>query len=197
MPQVQPKALAFAKVDLGGEQSPIYTAMPPCIEIDLKQESNLKTIAHLIVCESLRPRCGGQFALDRLCDLMVVNILRTRIAQQIQEPGMFAGLAHAKLRRVMVAMHDHPERNWRVEDFAELATMSRSQFMAEFRAVVGKTPKMYLKEWRMTLARIAIARGDRIKEIAKRFGYSSGDAFCRAFTDTYGVAPSKLVMDKS
>jgi len=70
--------------------------------------------------------------------------------------------------------------------------MSRSQFMSEFQSVVGLTPMVYLKRWRMTLARIEVLKGKRIKDIAQRFAYNSSEAFCRAFMSIYGVAPSKL-----
>lgn len=185
-------AMAFAKVDIGGETSPLHLAMPSYAKMTLAENSEVKIIASLFAIEASESRCGGQFALDRLCDLIVLNILREQIEKKVQEPGMFAGLAHMKLRNVIVAMHDNPGQLWRVEDFAALAAMSRSKFMAEFQSVVGKSPMVYLKQWRMTLARIAIQKGDRIKEVAKRFGYSSGDAFCRAFIDTYGVPPSKI-----
>jgi|GEM_PF-4585284 len=70
--------------------------------------------------------------------------------------------------------------------------MSRSQFMSEFQSV-GLTPMVYLKQWRMTLARVEALKGKRIKDIAQRFVYNSSEAFCRAFMSIYGVAPSKLI----
>ena len=92
--------------------------------------------------------------------------------------------------------HDEPGRDWKIDDFLDLAGMSRSQFMSEFQSIVGKTPIAYLKQWRMVLARVALIRGDRVKEVARKFGYSSGDAFCRAFVGVYGIAPTKLVYDQ-
>lgn len=100
---------------------------------------------------------------------------------------MFAGLAHPKLRYAIVAMHDNPGKSWRVEDFADITAMSHSQFMTEFQHIVGITPMVYLKRWRMTLARVDVLKGKRIKEIAQRFGYNSSEAFCRAFISIYGT----------
>lgn len=184
--------IAFAHVDIGGVNSPLNKAIPPLTEIELKNDTELKTITDLLVLEVLEDRCGGQFTVDRLCELVVVNILRDRISNETFQPGMFAGLAHLKLRYAIVAMHDSPEKIWRVEDFADIAAMSRSQFMAEFQHVVGLTPMVYLKRWRMTLARVEVLKGKRVKEIAQRFGYNSSEAFCRAFISIYGIAPSKM-----
>ena len=189
----QTAVVAHAKVDFGGRDNPLFEALPCKIEVDLKEEPNIKAIAELIVKESSSPRCGGGFALDRLCELLLVNLLRQHIEQQGAEPGLFAGLAHPKLSHVLVAMHDNPGRQWQVDDFLLLAGMSRSQFMAEFHAVIGRTPIAYLKHWRMILARIAVLKGERVKEVARKYGYGSGDAFCRAFVSEYGVSPTKMI----
>ena len=180
------------RIDIGGPANPLFQALPPIVEVDLTADPALLGLAELIRTESETPRCGGAFALDRLCELLVVNILRHQIENTSAEPGLFAGLAHPKLNRVLVAMHDAPGRHWRVDDFLSIAGMSRSQFMSEFQKTVGLTPIAYLKQWRMVLARAAVLRGDRVNRVAHRFGYASSDAFCRAFASFHGVAPTKL-----
>lgn len=183
--------VAHAHVDIGGEANPLFHALPEKLKVNLTDDDQIRTIAELIVREISETRCGGRFALDRLCELLVVTLLRNRIEQQGSQTGLFAGLAHPKLSSVMVAMHDAPGRRWRIDDFVQIAAMSRSQFISEFQAVVGKTPMAYLKQWRLVLARIAIMKGQRINKVARQYGYGSGDAFCRAFTRAYGVSPSK------
>ena len=178
--------------DLGGNDNPLVHALPPVIEVDLTRETAITSIMQLILTESATHRCGGDIALNRLCELLFVNILRHHIETQGAQTGMFAGLAHPKLCHAVVAMHDKPGERWQVDDLMRLSGMSRSQFMAEFQSVVGKTPIAYLKQWRMVLARNEVLKGTRINEIARRFGYSNGDAFCRAFTATYGIAPTKF-----
>lgn len=186
------EVVTYVTVDIGGKANPLFQALPDCLEVDLTKHPEIKRIANLIVDENITVRCGGKYALDRLCELLVVSLLRHRIEQQGTEPGLFAGLAHPKLSHVMVAIHDDPGRQWHVDQFLEIAGMSRSQFMAEFQSIVGTSPIAYLKQWRMILARAAILKGDRIKEVSRRFGYGSGESFCRAFINFYGIAPSKL-----
>lgn len=183
--------VAHAHVDIGGEANPLFHALPEKLKVDLSADAQIRAIAELIVREISETRCGGQFALDRLCELLVVTLLRNRIERRGSETGLFAGLAHPKLSRVMVAMHDAPGRRWQIDDFVQIAAMSRSQFISEFQSVVGKTPMAYLKQWRLMLARIAIMKGQRVNQVARQYGYGSGDAFCRAFTRAYGVSPSK------
>ena len=189
---IAPGAFLPVRIDLGGSVNPLLQALPAQLDADLTENVALAGIARLIREESAALRCGGDFALDKLCELLIVSLLRSHIEQAGAQTGVFAGLAHPKLSRVLVAMHDAPGRSWRVDDLVPLAGMSRSQFMAEFQAVVGETPIAYLKAWRMVLARGAILSGERINQVARRYGYQNSDAFSRAFVAAYGVAPTKL-----
>ena len=191
------QCVAAITLQVGGDENPLFYALPDQLEVDLTEELELCDIADIIVRETQKRRCGGQFALSRLSELLVLSLLRFRIENNQAETGLFAGLAHPRLSAVMVAIHDEPGRDWKIDDFLDLAGMSRSQFMSEFQLIVGKTPIAYLKQWRMVLARIALGKGDRVKEVARKFGYSSGDAFCRAFVGAYGIAPTKLVYDQN
>ena len=189
--------LVHGGMDIGGSENPLFYALPEFIEVDLKEhhlseKHGIGAIADLIALEMKGKRCGGKFALDRLSELLVVHLLRFTIEQEGAEAGLFAGLAHPKLSPVLVAMHDDPGRQWQVDDFSLLAGMSRSHFIAEFQTVIGKTPIAYLKQWRMVLARNSLLKGERVNSVARKFGYSSADAFGRAFIQTYGMAPSKI-----
>ena len=184
--------LAHAKVDMDDSVMPWLKMMPSHISIDLTTGSDIKHIASLIVKEMTDKRCGGQFALGRLYDLLVVSLLRHSIENHEVPIGVLAGLAHPRLSRVLVAIHDFPGKRWCIEDFVYLAGMSRSQFMRVFQNILGGSPMVYLKLWRMTAARSAIRRGDSIKVVAARLGYRSSDAFSRMFASTYGILPSQL-----
>lgn len=194
-PDVPESAFLGLRVDIGGEQNPLFQALPCRLIADLDNAPDIETLTNLIVLERSGPRCGGEAALNRLCEVLVINLLRLQIEQNNAGTGLLAGLAHPKLSRALVAIHDAPGKLWKVDDLSLEAGMSRSQFMAEFQAVVGTTPIAYLRQWRMTLARAALLGGDRVKDVAVRFGYGSGDAFCRAFSTMYNIAPTELVRD--
>ena len=183
---------ASASLDFGAQANPVLEALPEEIEIDLAQAPELAAIANLIASEINLPRCGGQIALDRLCEFLLITVLRREVELRKSDTGVLSGLADPNLSPVLVAIHDKPGNQWRLDDFVDLSGMSRSQFMDLFQRVIGKSPMAYLKQWRMTLARNALLKGERVKETARRFGYGSGDAFTRAFTATFGVAPTTL-----
>ncbi|MGI9352232.1 MAG: AraC family transcriptional regulator [Rhizobiaceae bacterium] len=184
--------LAAIRINFGGQANPVMDAMPEVISVDLPQSMDLTAIARLIISEINPQRCGGQYALDRLCEFLVVNLLRNQIEYGNTESGVLAGLAHPNLSTPIVAIHNEPGRVWRLDDLVGLSGMSRSLFMKEFHTVIGKSPMAYLKQWRMALARNALLKGERVKETARKFGYGSGDAFTRAFTNAYGLPPTRI-----
>lgn len=178
-----------ASVNMGGEANPIARALPDPVEISLAESESLAAVADMLLEEALSPRCGGQAVVDRLCEVVVIRLLRHTIEAGQTEPGLLAGLAHPNLSLAIVAMHDDPGRNWRLEDLAEIAGMSRTHFANSFREVVGVTPGDYLSGWRMTLAREEISRGVPLKIVASRVGFSGSAALSRAFSRRFGYSP--------
>ncbi|MEH6631711.1 MAG: AraC family transcriptional regulator [Halopseudomonas aestusnigri] len=184
-----PEGYVCAAVDTGGVANPIALALPDLVVVRLDQSKPLQAVANMLMEEANAPRCGGQAVIDRLCEIVVIRLLRHLIEAGQAEVGLLAGLAHPNLALAIVAIHDNPERNFHLEDLAEIAAMSRTHFVNSFRKSVGVTPGQYLSNWRLTLARMEIAKGTPLKAIARRIGFSSSAALSRAFTRHYGVNP--------
>jgi AraC-like DNA-binding protein len=181
-----------ASVDFGGPANPLVTALAGCLKLDVEPGSRLAAAAALFAGEAAVPRCGRGATLDRLCEVMVVLLLRNAIETGATHPGLLAGLADARLHRALVAIHDHPGKPWNIEQLAEIAGMSRSHFLSSFRSTVGKTPAAYLTAWRLTLARQDLRQGDSVKAVSGRYGFGSTAALSRAFSRLYGFPPSSL-----
>jgi AraC-like DNA-binding protein len=180
-----------ASVEMGGETNPVARALPNPVVVSLAEAESLGAVTDMLLEEALSPRCGGRAVVDRLCEVVVIRLLRHAIEAGQAEPGLLAGLAHPNLSLAIVAMHDDPARNWRLEDMAEVAGMSRTQFANKFREVAGVTPGDYLSGWRLTLARSEIAGGVPLKIVAGRIGFSSSAALSRAFSRRFGFTPRK------
>lgn len=181
--------LVAASVSFGGPVNPLVTALPEQIVVALGELPTLRAITGAFVEEALDARCGRNAALSRLCEVIVLMILRHTIDAGATAPGLLAGLSHPALHRALVAMHDSPAHPWRTEELASHADMSRSRFMALFRQTVGTTPSAYLTAWRLMLAQRALAEGGRIKAIATRVGFGSAAAFSRAYSREFGYPP--------
>ncbi len=183
--------LASAVVEFGGTGNPLIGALPKHLEVDLEERPELRAITEAFVAEASDTRCGREAALERLSEVIVLMLLRHAIDQGTTVPGLLAGLSHPTLHRALVAIHDAPAHSWRIDDLADLASMSRSRFMALFRDTVGTTPGAYLTHWRLTLARRAIIQGGRVKATAAHVGFGSVAAFSRAYSRRFGHAPTE------
>lgn len=126
-----------ATVDMSGDANPIALALPPLVAVQLDKAPSLAAVADLLLEEALSPRCGGRAVIDRLCEVVVIRLLRHAIEEGQARPGLLAGLAHPNLCLPIVALHDNPEKIWRLEDLAQIAGMSRTHFANSFRNVVG------------------------------------------------------------
>ncbi|PDS46247.1 AraC family transcriptional regulator [Rhizobium anhuiense] len=186
----EPKVLMTAAADFEGEHNPLMNALPDRVVVDVNDIPTLRDTTAAFVAEALESRCGRSAALNRLCEVIVLLILRSAIDRGTTEPGLLAGLSHPLLHRALVAMHDQPSRAWNSDHLAATAGMSRSHFMALFRDVVGTTPQAYLTGWRLILARRKLAKGAKVKAVARQVGFGSAAAFSRAFFRKFGDWPS-------
>lgn len=181
--------LAAVRIDFGGRENPLIAALPSRVELAFEAAPALLAVAELLAIEASARRCGRQVALDNLCTLLLLLLLRHMIDRGTTQPGLLAGLSHPQLFPALVAMQDAPARDWRVDDLATIAGMSRTRFMTLFPRVVGATPMAYLAGWRMVLARRELERGGRVKLVARRIGYGSAAAFSRAYQRAFGEPP--------
>ncbi|WP_282700956.1 AraC family transcriptional regulator [Streptomyces sp. CC219B] len=99
------------------------------------------------------------------------------------------------LERLNQAM-EHIEGNLdgRIEaaDLARIATTSEYHFRRLFSALAGMPLSEYVRRRRLTVAGAEVLAGERtLLEIAVRYGYTSGEAFARAFRAMHGVGPGE------
>ena len=106
---------------------------------------------------------------------------------------LLAGLADPRLSLALIAVHESPQRNWTLEDLADLAGMSRTRFAGRFHDVVGQTAIGYLAGWRMQVATSLLAKGIAIKTITSQVGYDDPTAFSRAFSKVMGCSPREWI----
>jgi len=73
---------------------------------------------------------------------------------------------------------------------AQLARCSQYHFQRMFSYIIGIPLSDYVRRRRMTKAALDLQCGDRVVEVALRYGYESPTAFNRAFQAIHGVSPS-------
>jgi AraC-like DNA-binding protein len=138
----------------------------------------------------LRP--GGETVITRLADILVIQAIRSWIAQDPAAQGGWLGaLRDRRIGRAIACLHREPERGWTVAALAQEAAMSRSAFAARFAELVGESPMHYVARWRMhvALSWLREPQGRSLGQMAEQLGYQSEAAFHRAFKRVIGRSP--------
>ena len=177
---------------VGGAYNPLARALPPLIALPLARVSGLDLALELLFAEVDRVRCGQRLLVDRIFEVVVIQLMRWLLDHPLEagvRTGLLTGLSDPRLARALVAMHDAPGESWTVQRMAERAGMSRTAFANTFREVVGQTPADYLNDWRIALAQNRLREGRPIKILAEELGYANPSALSRAFSAKVGMSP--------
>lgn len=176
--------LVCASITFGRNvDNPLAQALPQVVTFDRSPAVTL------LFEEAFGTQEGRQAVVDRLCEVVLVQVLRQALGAGKTEAGLLAGLAHPQLQGTLTALHADPARPWSVEDMAAEAGVSRSTFMPLFKQVVGRTPADYLARYRVALAQERLSRGVPLKVVAYDVGYGSPTALSRAFRELTGRSP--------
>lgn len=154
----------------------------------------VRTILALLNDEAERGAMGGRLVSARLADVLLVEAIRAYTeGGERPRTGWLGALSDPRLGCALRAIHEDIARPWTVAHLAAAAGMSRAAFSAAFARQVGQPPLAYVRAWRLTLARAALARGDTdIASLGGKLGYTSQSAFTYAFRRAFGATPKGL-----
>ncbi len=168
----------------------LLDGLPPLM-VFRHAESNhwMRSLAELIVAESMQQGSASKAILDRLSELLFSYALRQYLIDHPSEQGLLALYAHPRLAPAVNAMHVHPDHEWTLKSMARHAALSRTSFAHVFKSVSGWTAGKYLLWWRMQMAWSLLSEGASVAAVAEKVGYKSESAFSRAFQMTFSTAP--------
>jgi AraC-like DNA-binding protein len=171
----------------------IFALLPPIIVLrgELVRavpwlEPTLRTLA----CEAASGRPGSLTVVNRLAEVVLVQIVRGHLASLDAGSGFLSALADRQIGAALSLIHRSPGQAWTVQELAVRVAMSRSAFAARFTRLVGEPPLHYVARWRMQKAKSLLREGRAtISEVAEAVGYESEAAFSKAFKRAVGSAP--------
>jgi len=163
---------------------------------DSNEFGGLQALMHLLRDEAGAVQPGVTAVVSHLASALLALILRAWLKQADTIPGLFALLADQRLAPALQAMLTAPERDWSLEQFAQLCNMSRSTFLRAFRKAAGATPGDLLMRVRMAQAAQWLKQAHRgVGDIGAAVGYQSEAAFNRAFKRHTGKGPGQYRRD--
>jgi AraC-like DNA-binding protein len=175
----------------GGGRNPITDSLPSVVMVKLTELAGVDSLLGLMFEEAFANHNGRQAVLDRLCEVLMIRLLRYCIDQGLTQGGTLAGLADARLAKTITAIHGNPGQERDLSSMAALAGMSRARFAVRFREVTGVTPADYLASWRVMTAQGLLKKGRQLKHVADAVGYGSASALTRAFVRKLGCSPTE------
>jgi AraC-like DNA-binding protein len=172
--------------------NPLIDALPRLLHLRASEDGAwIAKFTQQAVAESHAQRAGGEAMLARMSEMMFVDAVR-RYADSLpaQSAGWLAGLRDRFVGRALALMHEHPAKEWTVEELGRHAGLSRSALHERFVQLVGVAPMQYLAQWRMqAAARMLLETRATVAAIALDVGYDSEAAFARAFKRMVGKPP--------
>lgn len=174
--------------DNGGENA-LARALPDWLVVSLDEIGSLDSTLDLLFGEAGQEEPGRDVILDRLCDVLLVQVIRREFQLGRLSIGLLAGLSDRQLALALAAIHERPHEPWSLQSLAQIACMSRAAFTERFRNVMGMPPGEYLTRWRIDVGSRLLREGMPLKQVSSRTGYTSPSTFARAFTALMGSSP--------
>lgn len=174
----------------------VLAALPELVHVRAHEgDAGLQDTVRLLSREIADPQLAGTVVLDRLVDILLIQLLRGWLARSpVPSDGCWMRVLRDPVIGSAVALiHEDPARPWTTELLAAEVSVSRATLARRFPELVGETPAAYLGRWRMDLAARRLRDTDAsIEAVADAVGYRSVPAFSRAFTRSRGQAPGRF-----
>ena len=170
---------------------PLLRALPALIHLRREQQTEwIATASQLTVLESNSTEDGCGAVVDRLAEVLLIQVIRAYAAKLTDQKGFLAALAEPTVAAALSLLHEEPARSWQLADLASACGVSRTIIVERFKQTLGVAPIQYLTEWRMHKAREYLMTSDAsVAQVAERVGYASEWSFSKAFNRVFGEGP--------
>ena len=190
--------LVCASIQIPTHQRTLLTdQLPKFICVSAEDDLSLSETARHIFDEAFDVQYGRQPIINRLCEILIIQLIRHVIKNGFVDAGAFAANANPKLSPLMQAMQEFPARGWSVEGMAEYVAMSRSKFSHLFKETVGLPPMEYLTELRLSYAKTLLLNNKPVNLVALEVGYETASSLAKVFKKRFGITPKKWITNQA
>lgn len=176
--------------------NPLLDALPEFIVIHSEKTSKtafMDSLISFIIRETESGSSGADVVIDRLSDILFIQVIRSYIQNMQQDHGFLAAIADPKISQALSQFHLSPGNDWSVQTLADEANMSRSAFAEIFNRLVSMSPMQYVTRWRMQHAYdLLISTQLSTAQIAEGCGYKSEASFSKVFKKEFDKGPGAV-----
>ena len=175
---------------------PFLKSLPCFIQVSSQGSphiNGLENLLNLLVETTRQSYPASSLVVDRLTEILFVQLLRAHISSTKHANGYFAALSDRHIGLALNLIHTEKGEKWTVESLCSAAAMSRTAFTQKFSEMVGTTPKAYLTNTRLMKARAKLQTSNQsMLSIAEEAGYTSEAAFGKAVKKHFNKTPGEL-----
>jgi AraC family transcriptional regulator len=153
-------------------------------------DSGLRASVAAIADEARTLNLGGRLFVDAAASQLCVHILRRYATVTFRERSATAGLSPLQAKLVSRYIGSNLEQQLTLHDLAQVAHLSATHFLRQFKLRFGCAPHQYVIQRRLADAQRLLAKTRLpIKEIAARSGFSDQSHMTRLFQQYLHATP--------
>lgn len=173
---------------------PILDALPEILHFPrLEATDPIWTTVTLIDAEMQRVKGQVGPIIDRLTEVLFLQLLNYHINENKEATGFLGALRDRRVHRALSLIHAEPQLDWSLSLLGERVNMSRATLVRHFQDAVGVAPMKYIMNWRIMKAHNLIKyTSTPLEQVADSLGFASARTLSRAFQRQYDCTPSEL-----
>lgn len=189
--RTSPNLKMFCGLFLYQKDAFLIDALPDYLHFHLP-DTPVQPLLQLFLKEANETEHGSKSVIDALANVLFIYILRHALAMGWVNSGLLAAFEDKRLKNVLTKMLNEPNKEWNIEQLAEIASMSRATFCRVFQQKMAMPPKKFLNQIRLQQGAYLLKQTPKgVLEIALEVGYQSEAHFSKAFKLAYGITPSQ------
>ena len=173
-------------------ETDIFSCLSEPIVESFCSNSQITAAFHTMLREYSKPGFGTLALADSLMKQSMILLLRRLRENDDYRVPLLAVVNNKGLQKALNAILTTPEKEFKVRDLANIASMSRSAFAEQFHRTFGQPPHVFLSSYRLRRAAQLLLTTDKsVESISVNVGFRSRSSFSRAFKAKYNVDPAK------
>jgi AraC-like DNA-binding protein len=173
---------------------PLLDSLPDILHFPkLDSSPQIWSTVTLIDTEMRRAKGHGGTIVDRLTEVLFLQLLNYYADQGDNASGFLVALRDRRLQRALILIHKEPAFNWSLSSLGDQVGMSRATLVRHFKDAIGVAPMTYIANWRVMKAYNLIKYSSTsLEQIAESVGFGSARTLNKSFQRHYDCTPNEL-----